>query len=736
MARHLDLGARVRRSFLAASLVVGAMAAVAMAPQTATAAATDQLVVVDVNDASTGDFSSSSLKTINADGTKSFASPVDLPSADADGVNAFALAGSSNGNGSLARSADGNYLAVAGYHHVPGPTGEVKAGVPVKPKDTKTTLTAEGPGIQRMVARVGNTGTVDTSTLLGTTALSGSHPRGVATDTGSSFYLSGNGGSTDTGVFSIPFGGGTKTPIAGGVSGEATTTDQRNTRSIQIAGGGLYTVSEKATLQGLGKIGTGLPATKSALTRLGPKAAVVDFPVPTAVVMVDASSSVDGIDTGYVSVDIDDNGTNDEIRKYTSDGTAWTLNGTKAGDYPFLTARVSGDTVQLFASKGSTAPANTIVKFDDTGGAGAASFGTDTTVATAADGHAFRGLAFAPTGWNPGTVSSSAPTASLAHSKVSGTIGDGHNPGTTLTLADDDTDAADLTVTAESSNGDVIPNSGIDVTGSGLERAVSFTPAGVGRATITLTVTDDNSNTGTTQVSYAASSAPTSPSGRYLYESSDLSSAVDVGDGHAIAVSSEDNVVRLYKKDESGRPVKTFDFTDPTTGIGSSNADLESMARVNDTLYVLGSQRQQQQRRGQAGPTRPVHRRDHRVRRRHHAHVHRPVQRPVGRPPDLGPGARQPARLRRRTGGRSRCERPERVQHRRIRVRSGQHVDGLPRVPCAAGRPRRHAQRRHRPGRERQRPRARWRRHRATVRRADLPRPRRPHHPRDPQEQR
>ena len=604
MARHLDLGARVRRSLLAVSLVAGTMAAVAMAPQAASAAPADQLVVVDVNDASTGDFSSSSLKTINADGTKSFASPVELPSADADGVNAFALAGSSNGNGALARSADGNHLAVAGYHHAPGSTGQVKNGTAVKPKDTKTADSADGPGIQRMVARVGSTGTVDTSTRLGTSALSGSHPRGVATDTGSSFYLSGNGGSTDTGVFTIPFGGGTKTPIAGGVSGEATTTDQRNTRSIQIAGGGLYTVSEKATLQGLGKIGTGLPATKSALTRLGPKAAVVDFPVPTAVVMLDASSSVDGIDTGYVSVDIDDDGTNDEIRKYTSDGTAWTLNGTRAGDYPFLTARVSGNTVQLFASKGSAAPGNTIVKFDDTNGAGAASFGSDTTVATAADGHAFRGVAFAPTGWNPGTISSSAPTASMAHGKVSGTIGDADNPGTTLTLADDDTDAADLTVTAESSNGDVIPTSGIEVTGTGLERAVSFAPSGVGRATITFTVTDDNSNTGTTQVSYAASSAPTSPSGRYLYESSDLSSAVDVGDGHAIAVSSEDNVVRLYKKDESGRPVKTFEFTDSTTGIGSSNADLESMARVNDTLYVLGSHGNNSS--GEAKPARRV----------------------------------------------------------------------------------------------------------------------------------
>ena len=587
MARHLGSGARARHALLAAALV-GTLVAASIAPQSATAAGADQLVVVDVTDGSTGDFSAASLRTVNTDGTKSFAAPVELPAADAAPVNAFALAGSSNGNGSLARSADGSYLAIAGYHHAPGGTGQVKSGVAVKPKDTKTADSADGPGIQRMVARVSSAGTVDTTTLLGTTALSGSHPRGVATDTGSSFYLSGNGGSTDTGVFSIPFGGGAKAAIAGSVTGEAAG-DQKNTRNIQIAGAGLYTVSEKANLAGLGKVGTGLPAAKSTITRLGPKSPTADLPVPTAVVMLDANAAVDGIDAAYVSVDVDDNGTNDEIRKYTFDGTAWTANGTKSGDYPFLTARVSGGTVQLFASKGSTATGNTVVRFDDTNGAGAASFASDTTVATAAAGHAFRGLAFAPTGWNPGTISSSAPTASVAHSKVGGTIGDANNPGTTLTLADDDTDPADLTVATHSSDTDVIPDDGIDVSGTGLDRDVTFTPAGVGRATITLTVTDDNNNTGTAQVSYAASAAPTSASGRYFYESSDLSSAVDVGDGYAIAVSSEDNLVRLYKKDDSGRPVKTFDFTDASTGIGSTNADLESMARVNDTLYVLGS---------------------------------------------------------------------------------------------------------------------------------------------------
>ncbi len=587
MARSRHAFAPARHSLVAFALACGTLAGVT-AHQSASAAVVDQLVVVDLTDASTADFSASSLKTINADGSKSFASPVDLPTADGGGANAFALAGSTNGNGSLSRSANGDYLAIAGYNHAPGATGQIKSGAGVKPKDTKAATSSDGPGVQRMVARIGNTGTVDTSTLLGTAALDKAHPRGVATGSGSSFYVSGNGGSTDTGVFSILLGGGAKVAIAGSVTGEATK-DQTNTRNIQIAGGDLYAVSEKTNLAGLGKIGTGLPVAKSAVTRLGSKSATVDLPVPTAFVMLDANSGVDGVDAGYVSVDTDDDGVNDEIRKYTSDGTTWTLNGTKTGDYPFLTAKVDGDTVHLFASKGSTSTGNTIVKFDDANGAGAASFGSETTIATAATAHAFRGIALAPTGWDPGTVSTDAPSASVANSKVGGTVGDAHNPGTTLTLADDDTDAADLTVTAQSSNTAVIPNAGVDVTGAGLERAVSFSPTGVGRANITFTVTDDNGNTATTQVAYAASATPASASGRYFYDSSDLSSAVDVGDGYTIAVSSEDNVVRLYKNNQSGRPVKTFDFTDGTTGIGSTNADLESMSRVNDTLYVLGS---------------------------------------------------------------------------------------------------------------------------------------------------
>lgn len=142
---------------------------------------------------------------------------------------------------------------------------------------------------------------------------------------------------------------------------------------------------------------------------------------------------------------------------------------------------------------------------------------------------------------------------------------------------------------AHSSNAGVIPDSAITIDGTGLSRTVSFAPTAKGRSTITFTVTDDNSNTGTAVAAYAASDQPSSATGHYLYESSDLSSAVDVGDGYSLAVSSEDNVIRLYKQSDSGRPVNTFDMSGSPDGIGGTNADIEGMTRVNDMLYISGS---------------------------------------------------------------------------------------------------------------------------------------------------
>lgn len=611
---------RARHALIALALVGGTLAAVTGTQQGASADAPDQLVVVDVRNNSSHDLAKASLRTINANGDAASVNPVSLPSANGGGQNAFTLDGSSDGNGELGLSEDKTYLTLAGYNRAPGAisfTHTVKGinGNPTpvtaaitEPKDTYSSE------ISRMVAKVttsGGNASIDTSTVLTGNTLSSSAPR-QALGLSGGIYLTGNGNAetadstyngttwssqpkntTDGGVVKVDLGGGNKTTI--GCPGTASPCaavagpppsggKQTNTRKVQAGSDGLYMTSEKGAVRGFGKFsGSSAPTSVAAITQ---KVNITtdtanDLPEPDSFAMVDANSGVPGVDTAYVVI----NKPTREIRKYTADsGGAWSAAGSITGDYVFLTARVAGNgNVEVFASKGVDA-GNTVVKLTDSNPTGSAALAEAASpIATALSGHSFRGLAFAPTGWDPGTAST---TITADEDSVGATLLDAHNPTTKLTVADNDTPLADLTVTASSSNTSVIPNSGIDVSGTGATRTVTYTPSAVGRSTITFTVDDGDGHTATQEVEYGASATPASATGRYLYDSSDHSSAVDVGDGYAIAVSSEDNKILLYKKGESNRPLKEFDFG---ANIGTDNADLESMARAGDTLYVMGS---------------------------------------------------------------------------------------------------------------------------------------------------
>ncbi|MDX6232230.1 MAG: hypothetical protein QOH68_1214, partial [Nocardioidaceae bacterium] len=590
MARqHSSVFARSRTFLLTVALAAGGLGSVGLTAQSASADNSDQLVVVDTTNAATQGLSGATILTVNADGSATNTKPVPLPTVDAGAAKAFALSGDSNGNGALALSADATSLSVAGYHAVPGPTGV--AGVP-DPKDTTAVQ------IQRMVARISTTGgaaVVDTSTVLSTNTLSTSAPRAAVSTDGQSFYVSGNGGADSpvAGVIKVPLGAASKAQI--------TDSNQKNVRQVQIAGNQLYATSDKGTLFGFGRFANaGLPTTATAITQLD-TTPIVGATTPTKNYVPDAmlllhtganSSSSTVIDTAYVVIDTDTSkAVAGEVRKYIStNGTTWTKQATvKTGDYPFLTGRVSSGKVQLYLTKGS-GTANTIVEVDDTTPTGDFTAGSEATVATAAAGHSFRGVSLPPTSWNPGTVVTAAPTISTDNSSAGSTIGDANNPTQDVNLVDSDTPAANLTVTATSSNTAVLPNANITITGTGATRTATFAPIAKGRSTVTFTVKDPELNTGTTQVFYAASSAPASASGHYFYESSDLSSAVDVGNGYTLAASSEDSTLRLYKQNQSGRPVKTFDMgVDAPAGIGNGGGDLEGMTRVGDILYVIGS---------------------------------------------------------------------------------------------------------------------------------------------------
>ncbi len=69
--------------------------------------------------------------------------------------------------------------------------------------------------------------------------------------------------------------------------------------------------------------------------------------------------------------------------------------------------------------------------------------------------------------------------------------------GIDFTVGDDDTDPADIEVTAVSSNTGLIPNGAITITGEGADRTITITPAAnqSGTATITLTVDDGEGGT-------------------------------------------------------------------------------------------------------------------------------------------------------------------------------------------------------------------------------------------------
>ncbi|MEI8293696.1 MAG: YDG domain-containing protein [bacterium] len=86
------------------------------------------------------------------------------------------------------------------------------------------------------------------------------------------------------------------------------------------------------------------------------------------------------------------------IKKYSFDGTTWTARGTITGTFFGLVAVANGSGADIYATTGTgAAAANTLVKYTDTAAYNATgSFGSATTLATAASGKAFRGLAFAP----------------------------------------------------------------------------------------------------------------------------------------------------------------------------------------------------------------------------------------------------------------------------------------------------------------------------------------------------
>ena len=208
---------------------------------------------------------------------------------------------------------------------------------------------------------------------------------------------------------------------------------------------------------------------------------------------------------------------------------------------------------------------------------------------------AYKGIAFAPTGQ---VLGQGPPTISLSTPALSQSIGDSYQPDSfTATVGDLlFTDPSQLTVTATSgpaSAADTDVVSSVSVSGSGATRTITVVPkpATVGLSDITVTVTTPDERSATATLQFGVSPAAPDATSYFLYGSgSDASTAVDVGDGYYVVGDDEYNALALYKEGVSGPPVATWDFGPDMGVLDSDQLDIESSARVGDTIYWAGSQ--------------------------------------------------------------------------------------------------------------------------------------------------
>ena len=180
---------------------------------------------------------------------------------------------------------------------------------------------------------------------------------------------------------------------------------------------------------------------------------------------------------------------------------------------------------------------------------------------------------------------------------ASGVIGDPTDPAATEGIGFDFAlpgggDPSTLTIVATSSNPDVVDDSGLSLSGSGATRQLTIVPHGVGYATITISATDTENNTGTYVIDYAASAAPAlEDATRFHTGASDASATEAVDDQYMFVADDETNVLRLYRRDQSGLPVNGFDFSSALnlTDPDNPELDLEGSTRIDARLFWTGS---------------------------------------------------------------------------------------------------------------------------------------------------
>jgi hypothetical protein len=293
---------------------------------------------------------------------------VALPIAAAGNNLPFTNSGSATSEGSLALSADGHTLALAGYAAVPG---------------TASVASSAAATINRVIARVDVQGNADTSTALAA-AFDANNVRGAVSADGTGFWVAGAGGKTG-GVWFVLLGARTGVQVAA---------NPASVRWPLIFGGQLFASASSGTFVNVFTVGAGLPQTAGQTNVSLAGMPTTGSSSPYAYVFFDLDPTVAGNDTLYVA---DDRAaaSGGGVQKWSLANGAWTLGPTfnvavAPNGFRGLAGTLIGGRPTLVATSADTVPR--LVTFVDDGSAAIAG----AVVATSPANTAFRGVALSP----------------------------------------------------------------------------------------------------------------------------------------------------------------------------------------------------------------------------------------------------------------------------------------------------------------------------------------------------
>jgi hypothetical protein len=297
-----------------------------------------------------------------------------MPTTASGPQNQLVASGTATSEGLLSVSPNGQYVALTGYG------SNIPAGSSLAGTAAAT--------VKRVVGIIPvSTGLVDTTTGL-TDFADANNPRSVVTSNGTDIWVGGAAG-------------GVRYTTKGSSTSVQLSTTVTNIRQVNVYANQLFASDSSGSAVRLGTVGSGLPTTSGQTITNLPNFET-STGSPYAYFFADLSPTngfgTTGLDTLYVA----DDGAGTpagQIQKYTFSNASgnWTASGTaSAGAIRGLTGFVNGVNVSLFGTTGgsSATGGGTLYGFSDSTGYGGSITGSASSLATAANNEAFRGIGY------------------------------------------------------------------------------------------------------------------------------------------------------------------------------------------------------------------------------------------------------------------------------------------------------------------------------------------------------